>query len=302
MRVKHSAFTLVELLVVIAIIGILIALLLPAVQAAREAARRMQCSNNLKQMGLALHNYSVARNGYLPVGSKSVKLSSGTTSHGHGLFSYMLPYMEQDAVYKTFNLAGDTFVEPQRYTVISTYICPSYNKEPLVQNNANDYMNGALTTYQGVCGARPEKTTDKVVSSNYGDMPNNGLFGWGFCRNFRDATDGLSNTLAIGEFTHRDQNGSYTAWPGNVRPWILGDNADYGSYAIKVVAFSINARIDRNPPGPALFNQLPMTSLHSGGAQFLIGDGSVRFLSEGIDLELYRSLATCNGQENAPLP
>ena len=126
----RSAFTLVELLVVIAIIGILIALLLPAVQAAREAARRIQCTNNLKQMGLAMHNYLTAQPEYFPPGA--------TGHYKHGLFTYLLPYMEQQPVFDTTDrsLGHDTHFDPHRYTEIQTYVCRVL--DPATTNYHND--------------------------------------------------------------------------------------------------------------------------------------------------------------------
>ena len=297
-RRRPGGFTLVELLVVIAIIGILIALLLPAVQAAREAARRMQCSNHLKQIGLALHNYLTANSGCFPIGCRPL----GGSRHGHGVFSHLLPYLEQENVHETFDLDGDTFVEDHRFTVIPEYICPSYNLDYVNRGSQYpSYCQGAVTTYQGVGGARPDLTQDKTVSTSYGDMPHNGFCVWNRIRKHRDVTDGLSNTLAFGEFTHRDKQGAYHGPPGNVRPWINGDNAGLGSYAFKVVVHPIDAPLDRSTDGVP-FNHLPMSSEHSEGANFLVADGSVHFLPASLDLETYRSLATVGDGENANLP
>jgi len=296
---RTGGFTLVELLVVIAIIGILIALLLPAVQAAREAARRMQCSNHLKQIGLALHNYLTANSGCFPIGCRPL----GGGRHGHGVFSHLLPYLEQENIHETFDIDGDTFVEEHRYTIVPEYICPSYPHDHVNRGSQfPSYCQGAVTTYQGVGGARPDLTQDKTTSSAYGDMPHNGFCVWNRVRRDRDITDGLSNTLAFGEFIQRDkQGGGYQSPPGNVRPWINGDNANRGSYAFKVVVHPINAPLDRITDAVP-FNHLQMSSAHSGGANFLVADGSVHFLSESFDLETYRSLATVGDGENANLP
>ncbi len=297
---RPRAFTLVELLVVIAIIGILIALLLPAVQAAREAARRMQCTNHLKQMGLALHNYMTANREYFPAGSDGPER--------HALFTYMLPYLEQKNVFENLDLKGSTFNDQnktQRFALIPEYVCPSFRGDPVVRSAAADYMIGALTTYQAVCGTLLPGDTNVDVSAPFGDMPRNGMFGWRRLRRVGDVTDGLSNTLAMGEFVHRDTVGTYAVHPGNVRPWLWGTNSSTGSYTFKVIQYSINAKVNRadiSPPGTARYNHLPMGSQHPGGANFLLGDGSVHFLPESIDMTVYRALATCDGGENAHIP
>ena len=303
---RRKGFTLVELLVVITLMALLIALLLPAVQAAREAARRMQCGNNFKQMGLAIHSYASTWNECFPPGSPG--------AFKHGLFSLMLPYLEQVAVYDQLDLASSasntmdsTANHDQRYTAIRTYLCPSW---PYPVNYpataAKVQYPGALTTYQGVAGAYPDK--DPAMTSVQGNIPKNGMFGWGFARAMGDVTDGLSQTLAMGEFVQIDvKPKSGSTWdcsipPGNVRLWIGGGYTSPPClWASKVLVYPLGARVSRQADGIP-FNYLPHGSFHAGGSYFLLGDGSVSFLSDGIGLEVYQSLGTCQGGETVILP
>ncbi len=291
---KSKAFTLVELLVVITIIGILISLLLPAVQAAREAARRAQCANNMKQMGLALHQYATAWDETFPSGVAGVCR--------HGLFSLMLPFIEQQAVYSTFKMGSseNTYSETQRYTLISSYVCPSYTGT-VVGKIA--YVDGALTTYQGVGGTVRTGLSSTLADSSFGDQPQNGIFLWGKARRIPSVSDGLSNTLAMGEFVHADRDSAspFAAPVRNVRPWINASGGQYNSYSFKVVQYPVNSTLDRysdNTP----FNHLPLGSEHPDGSSFLVADGSVVFLSDSLNLDIYRSLASCNGGEYVQLP
>jgi len=304
----RGAFTLVELLVVIAIIGILIALLLPAVQAAREAARRIQCTNNLKQMGLAMHNYLTSNPEYFPPGANG--------HYKHGLFSYLLPYMEQQPVFDGLDRSPDhdTHFDPHRYTEIEIYICPSYPGPHVIENNPiYDWMNGALVTYQGVGGRLADINGTAYPTdpcSEYGETPRNGIFCWEDPLGTNKArpcklaaiTDGLSNTLALGEFVHKDKgSGDFNAWPGNVRPWIYGGDYSCGNYTTKVIVHPINAPVDRTDDTVG-YNHLPMGSYHPGGCNFLLGDGSVRFLPETLNRETYMALASIDGGESEQMP
>jgi prepilin-type N-terminal cleavage/methylation domain-containing protein/prepilin-type processing-associated H-X9-DG protein len=306
-RRNADGFTLVELLVVIAIIGILIALLLPAVQAARESARRMSCLNNLHQLGTAVAQYMEAHSDCLPIGCPGPAK--------HGLFTALLPYLEQGPLYKDLDLDNShrsTYDEPHRYTVLDVYVCPSWPYPHFYRDMESTGMNGAITTYQGVGGSfrgsQPAQD-ERYTSSDHGKLPKNGLFGWQIVRRDRDIKDGLSNTLCIGEFVHVDQNpgSDFADPPGNVRSWILGassDSSQPGPFAFKVIMHKPNAEVDRTPvSGTGVpYNWLPLGSFHSGGLNFLLGDGSATFLMETIDLTTYKQLATCNGLEPAQVP
>src|SRR5690606_9402448 len=277
------------------------ALLLPAVQQAREAARRSQCKNNLKQMGLAVHNYATIFGTYFPVGCRD----NGNLG-GHGLFTTMLPFLELNNIYEQMDLNGDTYVEPHRYTVVPTYACPTYPHDILYRNDANHNRNGAITTYQGIGGAiRPGVA---VTSSSLGDLPKNGIFGFAMTRKMADVTDGLTNTLMMGEFVQIDilpgaGQSNFATPPGNVRAWVLGCTVGSaeGPYTSKAIAnWTLNAQVNRTAHGVP-YNHLPFGSYHTGGGHFLLGDGSVQFLSDSMNFELYKDLATCNGGESSQI-
>ena len=291
---KRTGFTLVELLVVIAIIAMLVTLLLPAVQAARAAARRTQCANNLKQMGLAMHSYASANADVFPPGSPG--------NLQHGLFTYLLPYLEEPALFGQLDLKGTVHHDsnearnPARYTLVSSYMCPSYPEPQVLREQAGaDFQRGALTSYQGVGGAVRRGTP--FTESIYGVMPKNGAFGWEFNRKLKQVSDGLSKTLAIGEFVHRDFiEGAFVAPPGNVRAWILGANSNHGTYAFKVAEITPNTRIDRVADGVP-FNHLPMGSFHNQVTHFVLCDGAVLPIRDGFSIEVYQAMATANGEE-----
>lgn len=290
-----AAFTLVELLVVIAIIGVLVALLLPAVQAAREAARRTQCQNNLRQMGLAILNHAETYEETLPVGAPG--------DGRPGLFTYMLAFLEERATLQQIDLDGTAHLNPSiqqnpvRYQEIPAYLCPSFPPPTVILSaTAGEYQLGALTTYQGIGGALIAEGQE-VVTSQYGDMPLNGAFAWGEAKRLREVSDGLSQTLLVGEFVHRDfVAGVFVDPPGNVRPWITADNQSFGSYSFRVCELPPNTPVERVADGVP-FNHLPMGSHHEAVTYFARGDGSVHAISDGVDLQAYQALATASGDD-----
>ena len=286
----RTAFTLVELLVVIAIIGTLVGLLLPAVQGVRASARRSDCSNRLRQIGLAAHAYASGTSGKLPIGS----WEKSSLGNNHALWTSLLPYLEEQAVYGKIVLTEDTYNSAVRYTRISTYICPEWI-DPSVSSTGSGP--GALLMYQGVAGTIRASEVLPSTHTNvaHGATPINGLFGWAYSRKLSDATDGLSKTLMFGEFSAR---GRTEAYPYSDRGWVLGgvNLNQRASYAFKA--------IDQAPLNPAVsdigasyfsFNTRPFGSLHQGGAFFAAGDCSVRFVDDTISFTLYKDLATANG-------
>ncbi|MEO1497713.1 MAG: DUF1559 domain-containing protein [Planctomycetota bacterium] len=321
-------FTLVELLVVIAIIGILVALLLPAVQAAREAARRAQCANNLKQMGLAAQNYLSTYDDRLPFGYAGPMdiPPNGRAYQKRGVFTELLQFMEEQAIYDALIFdygrdgnPSDPYADPARDQVVSGYICPSW-EDPFVVTGSEPalgYQNGALASYVGCAGAASpagmsEEDYIGGVSQGY---PDNGAFTLDFelgppangnyvgrRRPGREVTDGQSKTILIGEFIHRDQEiGQPPAeFPGNVRPWYLAGYHPFPwqtpfIYSMKELVVTPNTRFQtRDDPG---WNRLPMGSYHPGVTLFVYVDGSVHIIADDIELNTYLSLGTVDGGE-----
>ena len=326
-RSVRKGFTLIELLVVIAIIAILIALLLPAVQQAREAARRTQCKNNVKQLGLALHNY---HDNFLvfPPGVVS-SLTAGATYQGWGWNCLILPYMDQAPLYNTINFSGSlqaTAVANGPATqVIGALRCPSdvgsnvlayFDIVPTVGGTAAVSQNlVARSNYPGVVGY--SGTQAAPVGLNGTTLPTaqayRGIFGLNSRIGIRDMTDGTSNAIVVGERYTPNAGGQATALqPVGHVAWIgaggaLSDNAAaahvLGDTAVAVTVQN-NAtapftpagyRINGNNGSVAPRGQTSgFGSMHTGGCHFLMGDGTVRFLSENLDSGLYRNLGTIN--------
>ena len=222
-------FTLIELLVVIAIIAVLIALLLPAVQAAREAARRSQCTNNLKQIGLGLHNYH-STNDTFPMAQGVVGAFDTGLGHGPSMLLYMLSNVEQQALYNAFNqnvqgivgaTADLTAPNPTVYlTSIATYLCPT-------DTGSNTFKYG--TNYGGSYG--PQYNTLSSIKSSAGAGV--GMFAAQVCYGVRDCADGTSNTLAFGEMLIGDNSAATNngAESYNCQNWPTGSNGGVGSGA-----------------------------------------------------------------------
>jgi prepilin-type processing-associated H-X9-DG protein len=315
-RLRMAAFMLIEVLVVIAIIGVLIGLLLPAVQRVREAANRMICSNNLRQVALALHNYHDARRSF-PVGYQLAQ-ETGGWANGTNWWIESLPYFDQDNLYGRWdytdcrnNLAGGTKATTAQ--VIKILRCPS---DPLpdpvyyyVPKDAKHGVNGfyGLSSYGGNGGTR----------SAQGNIPNiapittDGIFFLKSRVRIADVTDGLSYTFLVGERYHRDTEFDRISLDtGDVPIGGVGLWAFVFLGVPKNILLSSPVRINYQvPPSTTADDLLPIVnrvcaygSGHPGGANFAFADGSVRFLHDQTDLITLRALSTRAGGEPVAVP
>jgi prepilin-type N-terminal cleavage/methylation domain-containing protein/prepilin-type processing-associated H-X9-DG protein len=348
---RRGGFTLIELLVVIAIIAILIGLLLPAVQKIREAARRMQCSNNLKQFGLALHNYHDVNNRFPPGGLFGDGPFPGNGDWGSDQGSwlvYTLPFIEQDNLYKAISPVMDGSVHnsvgynwtgtgnttpphgiinvPTNQRVVKIFRCPSddWDKNASVCNYVGSLgpqcatcvgmSNCNYTPNQIWCagdnGAPGSPATQYGYTDANGMNPDHGnhydaryirgMFNrWGAPIDMASVTDGLSNTILVGEslpkmHDHLAQN----AW------WYFNGGNSHCSTIVP-----INQRSDGTNPNdpikgsPQNWNMSwGFKSNHSGGANFLLGDGHVQFIRQSIDMRTYQLLGCRNDGQATNIP
>lgn len=312
---SRRGFTLVELLVVIAIIGILVGLLLPAVQAAREAARRMQCSNNLKQIGLSLHNYNSTFSA-LPAGSNGLPNAAGTNFNGHGWtwHASILPYIEQSTLYEAIQGADGMGHERGdqnngkplvvRQTTLPIFWCPSQpdvrtgpQKNGYQPSNYNGNMGTRIGNGNDNCIGTGVANLNDMLTNPWGCMNGNGIFHVRSRTKFGDVTDGLSNTIFVSEVpdTGGSAMGGFNA--GCDRRVIFSNGAD-ANPPEEMSEYMIAAESNDPINGGA---EEAAGSWHTGGAQFVFGDGSVHFLSENMDMVTYQALSTRAGGEVASL-
>ncbi|WP_425400168.1 DUF1559 domain-containing protein [Aeoliella sp.] len=305
-RLKNSAprhaFTLVELLVVIAIIGILVALLLPAVQAAREAARRTQCINNLKQLGLALHNYHASFNQFPPGGEVPESSSESQPSY----LARMLPYMEQSTISDNLDFRAalsDPSNNAMAQLELAVFRCPSNSPTEISGNRTDPWVGGQLyqtSNYEGINGAGREQMR-KNATHNCGAHNIDGFVFPGSKTSIRKITDGTSHTFAMGERIHelRAWARGYTAsfnvctfMSKNLTYPLTGDPSGIGYY--NAISADVSPKIVK-------FNDLYFGSDHPGGTQFLFADGSATLLINDTSLPVLRNQATIAGGEPTDL-
>ncbi len=309
---RRRGFTLIELLVVIAIIAVLIALLLPAVQSAREAARRAQCINNLKQLGIASHNYHDVMGSFPSCLYLHPAYSTGQAWNNASWLLLMAPQMEQQNLYNSMNTSimfgvnklfnwGNQYYGQQNMTVreavINTLICPSDDSPNVDTTNADEIWNSpaAGTSYVGSIGdnclaCNPPAGSVALCASvgfrcrgpQLADGGGTGIF-WRFGSNvgLRDVTDGSSNTFLAGE-----QIRKVTRW----NAWV------HANQSVASTAMPLNYKL-RPANVDNWTHQYTFRSNHPGGGNFLMADGSAKFIKETIALPIYQALATKNQGE-----
>ncbi len=335
-----SGFTLIELLVVIAIIAVLIALLLPAVQQAREAARRTQCKNNLKQLGLALHNYNDVFGRFPIAVTWGVFTPTSARPHHHTWLTRVLPYMDQAPLFNQFNFSlpawDNTGTAPTNRTLVGSKVpalrCPSETGVPDAPGGTKGVW---ITSYSGAGGtdwwARAGVDLD-AAGNRYAE----GIFGPHKSNRIADIPDGTSNTIIVGETTapSTQNGGGFSNGRGQprwgdplVRSAFIGahftgdveagrnplDRSQYGVAPDGSAMSATSGWFTYGTPGsgnqPYIFEPTFMSlwginndwpgasSLHTGGAQFTMADGTVRFISQNIDWSVFNNLVTKSGGE-----
>lgn len=303
---RKSAFTLVELLVVIAIIGVLIALLLPAVQAAREAARRMQCSNNLRQICLAFHNYVDVYKGFPQ--ARITGVYDGANSVFSGWPTAILPYIEQGNIADQYNANLPHFhPDNQQWvrTKVDLFVCPSTpNGDRQVQLSTGPTEATLIPDRFGGPG-------DYYVRLQTWVWPNGATLDLGLDSNsvtkLAKFTDGLSNTVLLGEVCARPVlyiNGKAQASPMTTQP---GWSAWAGPQALRLRSYNDDCSLESDnaniyPRIINVCNQQGLYSFHPGGAMVALGDGSVRFLAETTDVDTLVAIHSRAGGEVFQLP
>ncbi|MCC6512294.1 MAG: DUF1559 domain-containing protein [Pirellulaceae bacterium] len=311
-------FTLVELLVVIAIIGILVGLLLPAVQAAREAARRIQCTNNLKQMGLALHNYESAHRtfppgfisrvtGPWPGGGNNPVPEIGP---GWSLFGMILPQLEQANLHNTinFNLPINAPAnQAARSTRVKEYQCPSdtWNEPVNVWPTSIGIRDLAHCSYIGCLGGGDPANAPRYTAI-YEEQPFNGMFHRNVAVRQADIIDGTSNTIGLGE---RASMFAPNGWAGVIpsaqtvfSPWMAQSRGQVVGQTPRPAITMVTVHVRTGGPNAPTGSPGGFWSPHVGGCLFLLMDGSTHSIATSVDMSIFRAMAGRNDGIPVSLP
>ncbi|QEG38225.1 DUF1559 domain-containing protein [Roseimaritima ulvae] len=335
-RRSRRGFTLVELLVVIAIIGVLVGLLLPAVQAAREAARRMSCSNNLKQIGLAVHNYADSNSERFPMGTRDNDPSNTPTGRPWqggpwrkgSVLVKMLPFVEQSNLFDQIDFKGDVVAQigslgysGANGTKMSVYICPSDGTTGNKLSGAHQFYNYAKSMGNQVmpgrygCNQYPDANDDPTIlggemfgpgSTGHGSSNTqrdiSGVFSrWYWGAKFSDITDGTSNTIMFGEIIPSCGDHHRGGWYNANALWTATTGPinfnTCGWNGVRDNDTSLGCNHYANWQTSQAFK-----SQHPGGAQFALCDGSVRFIPETVDYATYQKLGGRNDGQPLQMP
>jgi prepilin-type N-terminal cleavage/methylation domain-containing protein/prepilin-type processing-associated H-X9-DG protein len=324
MKTRKQGFTLVELLVVIAIIGILIALLLPAVQAARESARRTQCNNNLKQIGIALHNYHDVFKKLPPGGfwNQFPTASSFYSMQGYSVQARILPHIEGGTIANRLNMDYPWDVSPNsamQFIEVNSFLCPS-DAHTQVPASA-----GAPTNYVANKGTSIVLGDPAFEPLSIGMPPQDGVFYYDYCLPFAAILDGTSNTAAFSEHVTGDfSNGISSPLTDFYSPWTYPSTAAQAladCNAIDITNLSYQFFSNNSAPWLSAFTAATLyqhvntpngrscgfppdreiytaTSNHPGGVNLCLCDGSVRWVSQSVDILVWNYAGTRAGKES----
>ncbi len=290
---KRRGFTLIELLVVIAIIAILVALLLPAVQQVREAARKSQCQDHLHNMGIALMNYEGTHKIFPPGRQGCDGITNGPCAVGgprdrNGMsgFVLILPQLEMKNLHDQFNFEDAPYNQESTWPANNKegiearpeiYVCPSDHSKPVVVTSGLNAATGSYAFMHGTLG--PSNGISVTMK-----IDNTGMFMYKVAYRLRDNVDGTSNTIYVGEVTQ-----THTAESRNL--WTQASRHASGLRTAENPPNTKPGQGITTSPGSVPLNGA-FSSMHPGGCQFVFGDGKVGFLSENISLQVYRALAT----------
>lgn len=315
---RNLGFTLVELLVVIAIIGILVGLLLPAVQAAREAARRLQCVNHLKQIGLALHNYESTHRTFPPgfISRTTGPWPGGGNNPvpeigpGWSMFAMILPQMEQANLHSSINFGlpiGDPVNQPARTMKIKHYQCPSdsWDQPVNVWPHSLGIADLAPVSYTGCLGGG-NPANAPAYTAMYEEQPFNGMFHRNVGIRLADITDGTSNTIGIGE---RASMFTPSGWAGVIpggqtvfSPMIAQQRGQTVGQTARPAITMVTVHVRSGGPNSPNGSPGSFWSPHPGGCVFLLMDGSTHNITTNVDIQVFRLMAGRNDGIPVELP